>query len=213
MALAPISLAPISLEKMSSKKKLKIIEEEEEKFDIGTYLQKLSFKIKDILLRDQQEEITYDILDTERMKADKSIALKVKQRQMKIGEIWQEVFGSYESFENLKVGHETGLDLLSHKRKIVIELKNRTNTDNASSKKTNFDKLARYKKEHPDYQAIYGTINADTAEKTEKCGIKPNLHNDVELLQYTGMDLLHLILGENTATIIEFTRTLLDAHA
>lgn len=211
MALAPIALAPMALEKMTSKKKLKIIEEEE-KFDIGEYRQALSLKIKDILLRDQQKEITYDILDTERMKADKISALKVKQYQMKIGEIWQEVFGSYESFENLKVGHETGLDLLSHKRKIVIELKNRTNTDNASSQKTNFDKLARYKKEHPDYQAIYGTINADTAEKTEKGGIKKFMHNEVELQHYTGMDLLHLILGEHTATIIEFIRTLIDAH-
>ena len=54
MALAPIALAPMALEKMTSKKKLKIIEEEE-KFDIGEYRQALSLKIKDILLRDQQK--------------------------------------------------------------------------------------------------------------------------------------------------------------
>jgi len=72
--------------------------------------------------------------------------LKEKQRQMKIGEIWQEVLGNYNGCINLKIGHETGLDIISHTRKFAIELKNRTNTDNSSSKKSNLDKLAIFKK-------------------------------------------------------------------
>jgi hypothetical protein len=61
---------------------------------------------------------------------------------MKIGEIWQEVLGSYKDYLNLKTGHSSGLDILSHTNKVAIELKNRTNTDNSSSKKSNLDKLA-----------------------------------------------------------------------
>lgn len=65
---------------------------------------------------------------------------------MKIGEIWQEIIGQYDTFTNLGRGHHTGLDILSNKRKIIIELKNRTNTDNASAKKSNLDKLVSLKR-------------------------------------------------------------------
>ncbi|NBV25373.1 MAG: Eco47II family restriction endonuclease [Proteobacteria bacterium] len=64
---------------------------------------------------------------------------------MKYGEIWQMVIGNYHKFIDLKTGHTSGLDILSTERKIVIELKNRYNTDNASSRKTNLDKLYKYK--------------------------------------------------------------------
>ena len=52
-----------------------------------------------------------------------------------------------------------------HTKKIAIELKNRTNTDNASSKKSNLDKLANFKKNNPEYICIYANINADTEKK------------------------------------------------
>lgn len=87
---------------------------------------------------------------------------------MKIGEIWQEVLGNYKDFINLKIGHESGLDIISHKNKFIIELKNRTNTDNYSSKKANLDKLARFKKNNPEYKCIYGNINHNTENKTIK---------------------------------------------
>jgi hypothetical protein len=77
---------------------------------------------------------------------------------MKIGEIWQEVLGNYQGYTNLKVGHETGLDILSDSKKVIIELKNRTNTDNSSSKKSNLDKLAKFKKNNPEYTCIYERI-------------------------------------------------------
>jgi hypothetical protein len=46
--------------------------------------------------------------------------------------------------ENL-AGHKTGLVILSKQRQNAIELKTRTNTDNSSSRKTIFDKLANQK--------------------------------------------------------------------
>ena len=65
---------------------------------------------------------------------------------MKVGEIWQEALGNYDEFINLKNGHESGLDIISHTKKTAIELKNRTNTDNASSKKSNLDKDNDYQR-------------------------------------------------------------------
>lgn len=56
--------------------------------------------------------------------------MKEKHKQMKIGEIWEEAIGNYDGFIKLK----------------IIELKNRTNTDNHSSRKSNMNKLVKFKK-------------------------------------------------------------------
>jgi hypothetical protein len=42
---------------------------------------------------------------------------------MKIGEIWEETIGNYDGFIKLKIGNDTGLDIISKSRKIIIELK------------------------------------------------------------------------------------------
>jgi hypothetical protein len=137
-------------------------------FDLEKYFKLLETIIENILSRSENEVLTYDILDTEKSKKNKLIVLKEKQRQMKIGEIWQEVIGNYNGYINLKNGHKTGLDILSHTNKIAIELKNRTNTDNASSRKSNLDKLAKFKKNNPEYTCIYANINDNTEKKNDK---------------------------------------------
>lgn len=191
-----------------------IIEEDanESGFSLIKYLGGLDKTIQNILLRDEKDILTYDILDTEKSKTNKLIALKEKQRQMKIGEIWQEVLGSYDGCINLKIGHDTGLDILSHTKKLAIELKNRTNTDNASSKKSNLDKLADYKKNNPDYVCIYANINADTENKTLSGSIKKILHNGVEIEHYIGYEFLKMMLGDDTDVIIEFVKNTIDKY-
>ena len=124
-------------------------------FNMDIYFDKLDKIIYDICSRKSKQVITYDIFDTDKTKKYKLIVLKEKQKQMKIGEILQVCIGNYENFVNLKQGHETGLDVISNDRKIIIEIKNRTNTDNASSKKSNLDKLAKFKKNNPEYICIY----------------------------------------------------------
>lgn len=69
------------------------------------YYQKIQSIIKNILARPNKNTLTYDILDTEQSKQWKLIALKEKQRQMKNGEIWQEVIGNYDTFINLHTGY------------------------------------------------------------------------------------------------------------
>ena len=172
-------------------------------FNINTYFELLDKNIQIILLRPEKNILTYDILDTEKSKINKLIALKEKQRQMKIGEIWQEVLGNYNGFNNLKIGHETGLDVISYSKKIAIELKNRTNTDNASSKKSNLDKLAKFKVNNPDYICIYGNINDNTKEKTlQGCKIE----------HQTGYKFLTFILGNDTELIINFVKNTIDKY-
>ncbi len=182
------------------------------KFSLTKYLESLEERIKIILLRPQKNVLTYDILDTEKSKTNKLLVLKEKQIQMKVGEIWQEVLGNYDGCINLKTGHETGLDILSHTNKFIIELKNRTNTDNASSKKSNLDKLVKFKQSNPEYRCIYAYINADTEEKTLDGSVNKLLHDGVEIEHKIGYEFLKFILGDNTELIIDFVKNTIDKY-
>ena len=181
-------------------------------FNLSKYYELLDTHIHNILMRPEKYVLTYDILDTEKTNQNKLLALKEKQRQMKVGEIWQTVLGNYDGFIDLKIGHITGLDILSHTKKIAIELKNRTNTDNASSKKSNLDKLANFKKNNPDYICIYANINADTEEKTLTGSIRKILHNGQELEHQVGYAFLQFMLTHDTDTIIQFVRNAITKY-
>mgnify|MGYP000917566680 FL=1 len=181
-------------------------------FCLSEYCELIDNSIHNILLRPENDLLTHDILDTEKSKTNKLLALKERQRQMKVGEIWQEVLGNYNGCVNLKIGHETGLDILSHTKKFAIELKNRTNTDNASSKKSNLDKLAKFKKHNPDYVCIYANINADTEKKTLQGSIKKLLHDGVEIDHQIGYEFLKFILGNDTDLIVDFVKNTIDKY-
>jgi hypothetical protein len=188
------------------------INQPDHEFCLKTYFEIMETSIREILLRPENDVLTYDILDTEKSKRNKSIVLKEKQRQMKVGEIWQVVLGNYKDCVNLKQGDVTGLDILSHTKKFIIELKNRTNTDNASSKKSNLDKLSKFKKENPDYVCIYANINADTEKKTLQGSVKKILHDGVEIEQQIGYEFLKFILGNDTELIVEFVKNTIDKY-
>lgn len=181
-------------------------------FNLNKYFENLEQFIKTVFERNENENLTYDILDTGCAIETYKTALRVKHFQMKKGEIWQEAIGTYDGFINLKIGHKTGLDILSENRHFAIELKNRTNTDNASSKKANFDKLAKFKKENPIYRCIYATINDTTQEKTRSGFRKVIIHNDVEIEHLCGYLFLELVFGENTNEIINFIKETIDKY-
>ena len=184
----------------------------ESPFVIQTYFDKIKINTISILSRPSQELLTFDFLDTEKSKKNKQIALKEKQRQMKIGEILQMCLGNYHTFEDLGIGHETGLDIISKSRKIIIELKTRTNTDNASAKKSNLDKLAKFKLANPDYECIYACVNDETESKFLRGENKIIMHNGVELKRYVGMEFLTYILGEHTGIIVKFIKDTIDEN-
>ena len=147
--------------------------------DFRIYEKKITKLINKKLTNKKSEKILDDILLDDYIiehSNEMKISLALKQLQMKIGFIWQIVIGNYIDFEDLAVGHSSGLDVRNKKRKIIIELKNRYNTDNYASKKTNLKKLAKYKKTHPSYECIYGIIN----EKNTK----PNGYT--KIIEYNG---------------------------
>jgi hypothetical protein len=181
-------------------------------FSIIEYYKLLDKKIYNILSRPKNNILTYDILDTKKSKKNKLMARREKQRQMKVGEIWQEVLGNYDGCVNLNTRNETGLDIISYTKKFVIELKNRTNTDNASSKKSNLEKLAKFKRDNPDYICIYANVNADTKDKTLKGYTKKLSHNGIEIEHMVGYEFLEFILGSNTESVIDFVKCKIDEY-
>jgi DNA (cytosine-5)-methyltransferase 1 len=182
-------------------------------FNINSYYKRMDKSICSILTKSRKETLTYDILDTEEIVKNKLLVLKEKQRQMKIGEIWQEVLGNYEGFINLNQGHESGLDIISKTKHIAIELKNRTNTDNHSSKKSNLDKLAKFKKKYPNYTCVYANINDNTKNKTLSGSLTTFNHNGVELQQQIGYKFLTFILQNNTDEIIDFVKKTISKYS
>ena len=165
------------------------------------YVSKISSMIAGLLNKPSNTKPTYDLLETMN-DIELKHSLRHKQSTMKRGQIWQIAIGNYGTFEDLLIGHSTGLDVMSTHRKIAIELKNRTNTDNASSKKTNMDKLVRFKKQNPDYECIYGLLNDCTEEKTRTGSRKPLQRDGVEIMVYTGMELLHHVFGDDATGIL-----------
>lgn len=128
--------------------------------------------------------------------------------QMKTGLLWQMVIGSYDKNEDLKIGHQTGLDIINTTRKYVIELKNKHDTDNSSARKANFQKLAKFRKKHPDYECIYGTIN-----DIDKMGKTKTVTVGKETVTYmSGRVLLDYIFGKNTDIIVSMLKKKIQEH-
>jgi hypothetical protein len=182
-------------------------------FNREQYFTKLGESVKKILQRPTKDVLAYDILDTDKLKVNNRVALKVKQRQMKIGDIWQIAIGNYKDCIYLKKGHVTGLDVLSHSRKFAIEVKNRTNTTNSDSKASVFNKLAKFKAENPDYTCIYANINDNTEEKSSQATVKKFQHNGVELEHHIGDQFLKYIFGDDTNAVVEFLKTTIDKYS
>ena len=86
-------------------------------------------------------------------------ACEYTQRKMREGEFAQLAIGYWHGNEDLGIGHPTGLDCRALDNSWIMEIKNNYNTCNSGSRKTVDDKLAKYKKTHPETRCIYGVIN------------------------------------------------------
>lgn len=171
-------------------------------FELDNYLTLINEKITLLLAHSKyNDDIGNDILLNNFIKfntAQLKICKKIKQLQMNVGKIWQIAIGNYNNFIDLGEGDKTGLDVKSDKLKIIIEIKNRYNTDNSSAKKANFDKLANYKKANPDFDCIYAVINDKIYEGKDELII----HDDMTIRYLSGLKLLEFIFGNDKDIIL-----------
>lgn len=118
------------------------------------------------------------------------IAFTQKQNEMKEGELGQIMIGKWFGWEDLGVGHLSGLDCRKKEKPIIMEVKNKWNTCNSGSKKTVLDKLSEYKKENPETRCVWAIINSKPGCKKVK---EILTHNGVEIEKIQGIELFKLV--------------------
>lgn len=118
------------------------------------------------------------------------IAFEQRQKQMKEGELAQILIGNWFGWEDLGIGHSSGLDCRKKDMSIIMDVKNKWNTCNSGSQKALFDKLSKYKKENPQTRCVWGIVNSKLGCKklTEKI-----IHEDVEIEKIQGNELFKLV--------------------
>lgn len=120
------------------------------------------------------------------------IAFKQRQKQMIEGNLSQIIIGNWFGWEDLRIGHCSGLDCLKKDMSIIMEVKNKYNTCNSGSEKALLDKLSKYKKENPKTRCIWAIVNPkpDCKNLHEKI-----IYNDVEIEKIKGKELFNLVFS------------------
>ena len=95
-------------------------------------------------------------------------AYKLQVLRMRLGHAWEWVFTDY-GFTR----QPSRIDLINHRRKIVIELKNGYHI-NSIVRRVDLQRLQEFKAQHPRYTVILGFINDRTAEG--KSRVKNGIH-------------------------------------
>jgi len=177
-------------------------------FDIELYKRRVSKEILKLLSHKERKSIiTYDRLDVNPSLGsfEKEIALRLKHHQMCSGHIWQKAIGCHTNFIDLGTGHESGCDIMSVDKRIIMEVKNRTSTDNSSSRRRNLEKLATYKKDNPCCQeAVYGYVNLESEEKTQVGFRRVTNYNGVDILELGGDELFKYVFGSQAVEVTDF---------
>jgi hypothetical protein len=130
------------------------------------------------------------------------IRLKFIRWSMNSGKFWQALMGHCDDVIDL--GNK-GLDLLSHERRFVMKLKNSTKSDNSSSRRMAFQKLAKFKETHPTYEIIYGAIN--------DCQFPEGVDRQKDGARVlTGKKLLYYVFGASADEIVACVRAESQAY-
>lgn len=119
-------------------------------------------------------------------------AFKQKQKKMKEGELAQTLIGNWIGWEDLGIGHTSGLDCRKKDNTIIMDVKNKWNTCNSGSKKDLFDKLSTYKKENPSTRCVWAIINPKPGCKklSEKI-----MYAGVEIEKIQGIELFKIVFS------------------
>jgi len=89
-----------------------------------------------------------------------SIAHESRAKSMREGEIAQVLIGNFPGWKDLKIGDNSGCDCIKTDNSVIIEIKNKYNTMNSSSRYAVLYKLAKYKQLNPNTKCILGIVNA-----------------------------------------------------
>lgn len=167
------------------------------KYWFYTYIKNITILIHSIYQRKEKEYLHESTIfgnNTEENIKQMEIAFKQRQKNMKEGELAQILIGNWFGWEDLGIGHSSGLDCRKKDNSIIMDVKNKWNTCNSGSQKALFDKLSKYKTENPSTRCIWAIINPKPGSKklSEKI-----IHNGVEIEKIQGYDLFKLVFTIN----------------
>ena len=116
----------------------------------------------------------------------------------KIGEFHQELLGKVDGWVDLGIGDETEIDLKKEDDTVFIELKNKHNTMNSSSKKIYREKLENVIEMYPDATAYWAYI-ISRKHKSENLAWKYQGREDERIRRISGDLLYEMITGDPDA--------------
>ena len=100
------------------------------------------------------------------------------------------------------VGSPSGLDIRSCDRNYFVELKNKYNTMNSSSRKAVIEKLVKWSAKNPKTTCILGIVNPKNGK-----GYQKEIQQDGECIkELGGEELFKLVFGKHYATYIEIAK-------
>ena len=105
-------------------------------------------------------------------------AYKLQVLRMRVGNAWELVFTDYGFTKQ-----PSGIDLINHRRKIAVELKNGYRI-NSIVRREDFRRLKEFKRQHPRYIVILGFINDKTAEGKYRVRDGVHVMSGKRFLQY-----------------------------
>ena len=120
------------------------------------------------------------------------MSFRQRQKDMKEGNLGQIVIGNWFGWEDLGIGHSSGLDCRKKDNSIIMELKNKYNTCNSGSREAVLNKLVEYKKINPKTRCIWAIVNANPDNKKLH---KIIIHNGYEIEKIEGSELFKLVFS------------------
>ena len=166
--------------------------------------------ILDLVLKEKKKfKYSPSLFSEELLINEKSekIAFETHQLKMLDGKMCQILLGNFYEWQDLKNGHETGLDCRKLDNSIILEVKN--SMSHGSSLKVAMRNLIRYKKKYPETRCVFGVVNT----KRQRDFTKTFTYEDVEIERVTGEKLLALVFtleGQDFSDIIiEYVKNLL----
>lgn len=137
------------------------------------------------------------------------IAFKIRQKQMKEGDIAQIIMGNFIGWEDLGNKSKYGLDIRKLDNSIIMEIKNKYNTCNSGSQKAVLDKLSNYKRKFPNTRCVWGIVNP----KHGKSSHTIINYNGVDVEKIQGSLLLSLVFTlhgiDYSNHIIKYTKCIM----
>lgn len=140
-------------------------------------------------IKKESDKICYGFNDQEWFEFDNK-RLKDKQINNKIGELHQYLLENMKDFcSTNKIDKSLKVDIMKKDASIFIELKNKYNTMNASSKESTIRKLGNIKLKYPDSLCLIGIINGKNYKK--------KIYLNPEVWEYSGEELFNLVINDS----------------